>query len=184
MRQPTHRPPFPLDPQYLPQEPSPQTAWSFAGQTYHVANFGGNPQAPELPDTHAQPHTIHPRSMPTYPVLEQPAPKYRPAPPHWTSAISPPFSGPLSFETPMKSEQTTIIESTYPQRSRRKLLTREEQDYVLIEERKKGVPYEEIKQKYGMDVSTEALRGRHRNLTLPPDKRLRHPKWTSYDVSY
>lgn len=182
MRQPTYHSPLPVDAQHSHLDPASPTAWSFAGQNYHVANFGGLSRAPNLPAPHVQTRTSHPQSVPAYRVLKQPAPKHRTVLPRWAGTISLPSSDILLDEASMKPEQNEVDGASLPQRSSRKLLTREEQDYVLIEERKKGVPYEEIKRKYAIDVSTEALRGRHRVLTLPPDKRVRHPTWTAYDV--
>lgn len=57
------------------------------------------------------------------------------------------------------------------------------QDANLIEGRRQGLTYKQIKERYNMHESESTLRGRHRSLTKPKEQRVRRPKWTPKDVS-
>jgi hypothetical protein len=47
-----------------------------------------------------------------------------------------------------------------------------------------GLTYKEIQKKGGYRVAESTLRGRHRDLTKPKEKRLRKPEWSRRDVSF
>lgn len=60
---------------------------------------------------------------------------------------------------------------------------REEQNRFLVQCRRKGMSYREIRKKGGFREAESTLRGRFRDLTKPKEERLRRPEWTCHDVS-
>ncbi|TWU73164.1 hypothetical protein ED733_003338 [Metarhizium rileyi] len=56
------------------------------------------------------------------------------------------------------------------------------EDRVLLEGRRRGWSYKKIKKHYGFHVEEPTLRGRLRQLTLPPQERARRPAWSDRDV--
>ncbi|KAF2486584.1 hypothetical protein BDY17DRAFT_321364 [Neohortaea acidophila] len=59
---------------------------------------------------------------------------------------------------------------------------REQRDNLLVSLRDKGVPYKEIKRKYGFKEAESTLRGRFRALTKDKEERVRRPAWETKDV--
>lgn len=60
---------------------------------------------------------------------------------------------------------------------------RSAQNALLIECRRKGMSYREIKRIGGFTEAESTLRGRHRMLTKDKENRVRKPEWTENDVS-
>lgn len=56
-------------------------------------------------------------------------------------------------------------------------------DALLIEWKRRGLSYKDIKQIGGFKEAESTLRGRFRTLTKAKDQRVRKPKWTETDVS-
>ena len=56
-------------------------------------------------------------------------------------------------------------------------------DDELLQLRRQGISYREIKQKYGFTEAESTLRGRYRTLTKSKDRRVRKPIWKDRDVS-
>lgn len=59
---------------------------------------------------------------------------------------------------------------------------RAQEDRSLMEYRRKGMTYAAIRKKLGSNVAESTLRGRVRQLTLPPKDRERKPTWSDKDV--
>lgn len=78
------------------------------------------------------------------------------------------------------------IHSSGPANQRRQVLSQEartDRDMFIIQSRRNGLSYKEIKRRGGFDEAESTLRGRVRNLTTPKDKRVRKPVWHHKDVS-
>ena len=58
-----------------------------------------------------------------------------------------------------------------------------ERDNFLLEKRKEGMPYREIRRLGGFREAESTLRGRVRVLTKDKSERVRRPEWTADDVS-
>ncbi|KAI5300490.1 bifunctional AP-4-A phosphorylase/ADP sulfurylase [Ascosphaera pollenicola] len=56
------------------------------------------------------------------------------------------------------------------------------QDLNLLEGRRLGLTYKQIKEQYGMPESESTLRGRYRSLTKPKEERVRKPVWLPNDI--
>lgn len=57
-----------------------------------------------------------------------------------------------------------------------------EEDELLLELWRQGVPYKEIKKRGGFKVAESTLRGRVRTLTKDKSERVRKPEWTEHDA--
>ncbi|KAI5298718.1 hypothetical protein KEM56_003830, partial [Ascosphaera pollenicola] len=57
------------------------------------------------------------------------------------------------------------------------------QDLNLLEGRRLGLTYKQIKEQYNMPESESTLRGRYRSLTKPKEERVRKPVWLPNDIS-
>ncbi|KAG9257136.1 uncharacterized protein F5Z01DRAFT_455334 [Emericellopsis atlantica] len=60
---------------------------------------------------------------------------------------------------------------------------RHRRDQVLLDGRRAGLTYAEIKKRHNLSEAESTLRGRHRTLTRNPEHRVRKPQWTRRDVS-
>jgi hypothetical protein len=61
--------------------------------------------------------------------------------------------------------------------------TRNARDDLLVQMRRRGLPYKEIKSKGGYSEAESTLRGRFRTLTKEKNERVRKPHWQPEDVS-
>jgi hypothetical protein len=59
---------------------------------------------------------------------------------------------------------------------------RKESDKILVDCKRRGMSYKEIKAQYHWSEADSTLRGRYRNLTKVKDDRVRKPKWHPRDV--
>lgn len=59
---------------------------------------------------------------------------------------------------------------------------RTKDDKILLEMKRDGYTYKDIRKRLGRKVAESTLRGRHRSLTKPRSARVRAPKWTEIDV--
>lgn len=59
---------------------------------------------------------------------------------------------------------------------------RKKEDHILLEGKRRGLTYKEIRKKLGTDVAESTLRGRYRSLTKARKDRVRKPVWTENDV--
>ncbi|KAF5129908.1 hypothetical protein E5D57_006241 [Metarhizium anisopliae] len=59
---------------------------------------------------------------------------------------------------------------------------RAEEDRILMECRRLGMPYAAIQKKLGSNLAESTLRGRVRQFTLPPRDRERKPAWSDKDI--
>ncbi|KAH7126835.1 hypothetical protein B0J11DRAFT_505558 [Dendryphion nanum] len=59
---------------------------------------------------------------------------------------------------------------------------RKKEDSILLEGKRAGLTYKEIKKKMRTDVAESTLRGRYRSLTKARKDRVRKPKWTEIDI--
>jgi hypothetical protein len=57
------------------------------------------------------------------------------------------------------------------------------EDRILLEGKRRGLTYKEIKKKMHTNVAESTLRGRYRSLTKARKDRVRKPIWTDNDVS-
>ncbi|KAF2751964.1 hypothetical protein M011DRAFT_473257 [Sporormia fimetaria CBS 119925] len=81
-----------------------------------------------------------------------------------------------SHPVPQSSQREQV--SAASTASRRKM-----EDQVLLEGKKKGLTYKEIKKQLGGNVAESTLRGRYRSLTKPRKDRVRKPVWTDRDIA-
>jgi hypothetical protein len=61
-------------------------------------------------------------------------------------------------------------------------VARKREDVILLEGKRHGLTYKEIRKKIGTDVAESTLRGRYRSLTKARKDRVRKPVWTEKDV--
>lgn len=62
-------------------------------------------------------------------------------------------------------------------------LQRKREDVILLEGKRLGLTYKQIRKRMGTSVAESTLRGRYRALIKPRSKRVRKPVWTDGDVS-
>ena len=62
-------------------------------------------------------------------------------------------------------------------------VTRYSRDRYILEMRRQGLSYREIKRRGGFHEAESTLRGRVRMITKPVSERVRRPGWTDHDVS-
>jgi hypothetical protein len=145
---------------------------------------------------------IHQPYMPTYaPYLltAEAPPQHRPTP----QPTYPPSSQPVSLNTgfgspdqrPAKSLSPSSSLSTNEDRSPRhsgeeqsgietSLHYSDERNKFLIDCKRRGLSYKDIKRVGGFKEAESTLRGRYRTLTKSKEQRVRKPKWQDKDVSY
>lgn len=91
------------------------------------------------------------------------------------------------FETPELDDYASSVDAHSgagwpPPRSRR-ASGQLEKDTTLVECRRLGMSYKEIKRMYSFTEAESTLRGRYRTLTKEKKDRVRRPEWTDRDVS-
>lgn len=65
----------------------------------------------------------------------------------------------------------------------RKTVRNPSRDKLLLESKRAGLSYAEIKARFGFQEKESTLRGRYRTLTKTKEERVRNPQWTPLDVS-
>jgi hypothetical protein len=114
-----------------------------------------------LPHIHPQPSLIYsPQDIKTY--IPQPIPGH---PVHTQSESHPP--------SPTSSSDSTKTSVHWS----------ESRNALLIEWKRRGLSYKDIKRFGGFKEAESTLRGRFRTLTKAKEQRVRKPKWTETDVS-
>ena len=111
---------------------------------------------PPTPDDHTLPHP-HPHSKPAIPHPAQPGRQLQ-------SELSSPTSSSDSIKASLRYSDS--------------------RDALLIEWKRRGLSYKDIKQIGGFKEAESTLRGRFRTLTKAKEQRVRKPKWTETDVSF
>lgn len=159
--------------------PIPQPLSSLApfyGCAYPMPTTSGIPNnqigmlidEPPSADNHTLPHT-HPRPSLIYspqdfkPYFPQPIPRH----PVHTQSESHPSSPTPSSDSPKSSAHWS-----------------DSRNALLIEWKRRGLSYKDIKRFGGFKEAESTLRGRFRTLTKAKEQRVRKPKWTETDVSY
>ncbi|KAF2276006.1 uncharacterized protein EI97DRAFT_458997 [Westerdykella ornata] len=61
-------------------------------------------------------------------------------------------------------------------------LIRKREDEILLEGKRLGLTYKDIRKRMGTSVAESTLRGRYRSLTKPRKDRVRKPVWTDNDI--
>ncbi|KAJ5675066.1 uncharacterized protein N7477_005000 [Penicillium maclennaniae] len=151
--------PFPL---------APSSLIPFSGLPYHMDTTlsipGGEtsmliaePSRPDnltLPHSHSEPH------------------------PHFQPALS------LSAQPRRQNQSEHSSPTSSADSIKASLHCSDSRDALLIEWKRCGLSYKDIKQIGGFKEAESTLRGRFRTLTKAKEQRVRKPKWTETDVSF
>jgi hypothetical protein len=86
--------------------------------------------------------------------------------------------------TPSKNAQPTsdLASQTASHMTVSTPVVRKREDIILLEGKRRGLTYKEIRKKLGTNVAESTLRGRYRSLTKARKDRVRKPVWTENDV--
>ena len=98
-----------------------------------------------------------------------------------------PTSAALTKATHMhRTSEVSESENDQPANTggRARNIDREDMDKKLVEWKRDGLTYREIKLRGGWGLEESTLRGRYRTLTKPKEQRLRKPVWTDHAVCY
>lgn len=159
--------------------------------------------------TTSSPETTHTAPIPKYPDLNNPHPhppylQAHPQPhtqyqPYTPSTTTPPTSNPSSTPLlPSKLPNNSYQHDHQPQTQAPKPTLHPEptaetikaslhytdtRDAFLIECKRRGLSYKDIKRIGGFKEAESTLRGRFRTLTKAKEQRVRKPKWQERDVS-
>jgi hypothetical protein len=147
---------LPMMHQSYPPTPAPNVASLEASPSYPLA-----PQSMYLPSTHAIYLDTSFSSPPQKQTSLSP------------SSLSPPTSS--EGPSPQKSSEDRGIEAS--------LHYSDERNAFLIDCKRRGLSYKDIKRVGGFKEAESTLRGRYRTLTKSKDQRVRKPKWQDKDVS-
>ncbi|KGO45952.1 hypothetical protein PEXP_018320 [Penicillium expansum] len=158
--------------------PSPMTLGSSmpTGPMRHVSHLPVcGPYVPsiEAPRYQPQPHPMYlPSTQPVATDTEFGSPDQKPA-----NSLSPSFSASTNEEerSPQQSgeEQGSIEAGVHYS---------DERNTFLIDCKRRGLSYKDIKRVGGFKEAESTLRGRYRTLTKSKDQRVRKPKWQDKDL--
>ena len=134
-------------------------------------------------------HTNYPHgpSMPTFAVHNAESYNVRPA----SNTTASPAQGDNSIQSHQTASYPTLPTHNQPQvrfqtstSAANVQAQRAYNDELLIEGKKKGLTYKDIRKKWkGIPPKESTMRGRHRSLTKARKDRVRKPVWTENDVS-
>jgi hypothetical protein len=170
---------FESNPMHGQEEYPAQTQWPISHPS-----FDGYEQKGRKPSQHIQPRMPFPQ--PHTILLSQVDPRI---PPPTKVAEDLDFGSPDPEDDDISTVEGRVVQPA-PEPSQRRprafvqqQVPRDRRDELLVELRREGFSYKDIKRKGGYEEAESTLRGRFRTLTKPKQERVRRPDWTEQDVS-
>ncbi|KAJ5124835.1 uncharacterized protein N7515_008660 [Penicillium bovifimosum] len=161
--------------------------WSTINNTYtRTEDYNESPTNPYIHNTPMFPSS-HPQAS-----LPSSLPVHNPYPPTPSTNVSspqlpPPTNNKQTSLTPSSLSPTTSSSEPSPHNGEDRSIEAslhysDERNAFLIDCKRRGLSYKDIKRVGGFKEAESTLRGRYRTLTKSKDQRVRKPKWQEKDI--